>query len=70
MRKQNSSFLSQARSYKEIGEFRGSHDLADYRDETEEAGFEVEIESDRSARRQGKHSRRSAVTRAQGGHIG
>ncbi|HYA42507.1 MAG TPA: CopG family antitoxin [Syntrophobacteraceae bacterium] len=46
MRKQNSSSLSRARSYKEIGEFWDSHDLADYWDQTLEAEFEVEIESE------------------------
>jgi hypothetical protein len=47
MKKQSSSSLSQAGSYKEIGEFRDSHDLADYWDRTEAVEFEeVDIESE------------------------
>lgn len=46
MRKQNSSSLSRAKSYKEIGEFWDAHDLADYWNETEEAEFAVDIESE------------------------
>ena len=45
MRKQSSSSLSRAGSYGEIGEFWDSNDLADYWDQTEDAEFEVEIES-------------------------
>jgi ribosomal protein S16 len=38
--------LSKAQSYREIGEFWDSHDLGNYWDETEEADFEVELESE------------------------
>jgi hypothetical protein len=46
MKKRSRSSLSRSQSYKEIGEFWDSHDLADYWDETQEAEFEVEIESE------------------------
>ncbi len=46
MKKRNSSSLSGARSYKEIGEFWDSHDLAEYWDETQDVEFEVGIESE------------------------
>jgi hypothetical protein len=42
MKKAKSS-ISQAQSYKEIGEFWDSHDLADYWDRTEPVEFEVDI---------------------------
>ncbi len=45
MRK-NKSSLSEAQSYKEIGEFWESHDLTDYWDQTKPVEFEVEIESE------------------------
>ncbi len=45
MRKNNTS-LSRAKSYKEIGEFWDTHDLADYWDRTKEVSFEVDIESE------------------------
>jgi hypothetical protein len=45
MRKRKSS-LSQATSYKEIGEFWDTHDLSDFWDKTKEAQFEVDIESE------------------------
>lgn len=45
MRKHKSS-LSQATSYKEIGEFWDTHDLSDFRDKTKEAQFDVDIESE------------------------
>ncbi|MFN2455749.1 MAG: CopG family antitoxin [Pyrinomonadaceae bacterium] len=45
MRK-NKSSLSEAQSYKEIGEFWDSHDLTDYWDQTTPVEFEVEIESE------------------------
>jgi hypothetical protein len=38
--------LSKARSYKEIGEFWDTHDLADFWDRTKSAKFEVDIESE------------------------
>lgn len=41
--KKAKSSISKAQSYKEIGEFWDSHDLADYWDQTEPAEFEVEI---------------------------
>ncbi|MBM3239146.1 hypothetical protein FJZ31_22865 [Candidatus Poribacteria bacterium] len=45
MRKNRSS-ISKAESYKEIGEFWDSHDLADYWDKTEPVEFEVDIQSE------------------------
>ena len=38
--------MSEAQSYREIGEFRDSHDLPDYWDQTRGAEFEVETESE------------------------
>ena len=43
---ENKSSISDAKSYKEIGEFWDSHDLGDFSDETEEVEFEVELHSD------------------------
>ena len=40
------SSISQAESYRALGEFWDTHDLADYWDDTELAEFEVEIESE------------------------
>lgn len=40
------STISQARSYKEIGDFWDTHDLGDYWDQTESVDFEVDIESE------------------------
>jgi len=40
------SSISQAKSYKEIGEFWDTHDLADYWDQTESVEFEVDIRSE------------------------
>lgn len=45
MRKHKSS-VSQATSYREIGEFWDSHDLADFWDKTKDVSFEVAIESE------------------------
>lgn len=45
MRK-NKGSISKAQSYKEIGEFWDTHDLADYWDKTESAKFEVDIQSE------------------------
>jgi hypothetical protein len=45
MRKNRSS-ISKAESYKEIGEFWDSHDLADYWNKTEPVEFEVDIQSE------------------------
>ncbi len=42
----NKSFISKAETYKEIGEFWDTHDLADYWEETEPAEFEVDIQSE------------------------
>lgn len=42
----NRSSVSKAQSYKEIGEFWDTHDLADYWDQTEPAEFEVDIQSE------------------------
>jgi hypothetical protein len=43
---ENKSSISQAQSYKEIGEFWDTHDLADYWDQTEPVEFEVDIQSE------------------------
>lgn len=40
------SSLSRSRSYREIGEFWDTHDLADFWDRTKSAKFEVDIESE------------------------
>ena len=40
------SSISKAESYKEIGEFWDTHDLADYWEQTELAEFEVDIRSE------------------------
>lgn len=40
------SSISKAESYKEIGEFWDTHDLADYWEQTEPAEFEVDIRSE------------------------
>jgi hypothetical protein len=45
MRKSKTS-ISRARSYKEIGEFWDTHNLADFWDETKEASAEVDIQSE------------------------
>ena len=42
----NKSSLSKARSYREIGEFWDTHDLADFWDRTKPAKFEVDIQSE------------------------
>lgn len=42
----NKSSLSKARSYKEIGEFWDTHDLADFWDRTKSVKFKVDIESE------------------------
>ena len=43
---ESKSTVSQASSYKEIGAFWDTHDLADYWDQTEPVDFEVDIESE------------------------
>ncbi len=45
MRKRK-NILSQEESYKGIGEFWDTHDLADFWDRTSEANFDVEIKSE------------------------
>jgi hypothetical protein len=45
MRKYKSS-ISKAKSYREIGEFWDTHDLAVYWDQTKKMSFEVDIESE------------------------
>jgi len=40
------SSISQARSYRELGNFWDTHDLGDYWDQTEPVEFEVNIESE------------------------
>lgn len=42
----NRSSISKAQTYKEIGEFWDTHDLADYWGQTEPAEFEVDIQSE------------------------
>lgn len=42
---ENKSSISQAQSYREIGEFWDTHDLADYWEQTEPVEFEVDIQS-------------------------
>jgi len=44
--KRHKSSVSQATSYKEIGEFWDTHDLSDFWDRTKEASFEVDIGSE------------------------
>lgn len=43
---ENKSSISKAGSYQEIGEFWDTHDLSDFWDETAEATFEVNLQSD------------------------
>jgi len=43
---ENKSSISQAQSYREIGEFWDTHDVTDYWDQTEAVEFEVNLESD------------------------
>jgi hypothetical protein len=43
---ENKSPISQAQSYREIGEFWDTHDLTDYWDQTEPVEFEVDIQSE------------------------
>ena len=38
--------ISKARSYKEIGEFWDTHDLADYWEQTHPVEFELDIQSE------------------------
>ena len=45
MRKHKSS-VSEAASYKEIGEFWDTHDVSDFWDKTKEVSFEADIESE------------------------
>lgn len=40
------STISQAQSYREIGDFWDTHDLADHWDQTEPVDFEVDIRSE------------------------
>jgi hypothetical protein len=40
------SSISQAQSYREIGEFWDTHDLGDYWDQTRPVEFEVDIQSE------------------------
>ena len=42
--KTSKSSISKAQSYREIGEFWDTHDLAEYRDQTQRAEFEVDIQ--------------------------
>lgn len=44
--KKHKSSISQATSYKEIGEFWDTHDLADFWDKTKETSFGIAIESE------------------------
>jgi hypothetical protein len=43
---ENKSSISQAQSYRKIGEFWDTHDLADYWAQTEPAEFDVDIQSE------------------------
>ncbi|MGE0087113.1 MAG: CopG family antitoxin [Desulfococcaceae bacterium] len=45
--KKDKSSVSDADSCRKIGEFRDTHDLAEYRDQTEEAEFDVDIQSEK-----------------------
>ena len=40
------STISEAGTYREIGEFWDTHDLADYWDQSEAVDFEVDIQSE------------------------
>jgi hypothetical protein len=40
------SSVSKARSYKEIGEFWDTHDLAEYWEQTQPIEFEVDVQSE------------------------
>ena len=42
----NRSSISKARSYKEIGEFWETHDLAEYWEQTQPVEFELDIQSE------------------------
>ena len=42
----NGSFISEAQSYMDIGEFWDTHDLADHWDQTKPAEFDVDILSE------------------------
>ena len=44
--KKDSTTLSRAKSYKEIGEFWDNHDLSEFWDSTKAAEFDVNIESE------------------------
>ena len=44
--KQHKSSVSQAESYKEIGDFWDAHDISEFWDKTKETSFEVDIESE------------------------
>ncbi len=44
--KKSKSSISKASSYRQIGEFWDTHDLAEYWDQTEPADFEVDIQSE------------------------
>jgi len=44
--KRSKSSISKARSYKEIGEFWDTHDLAEYWERTQPVEFELDIQSE------------------------
>ena len=44
--KRSKSSISKARSYKEVGEFWDTHDLAEYWENTQPVKFEVDIQSE------------------------
>ena len=44
--KSGKNSISRAESYKAMGEFWDTHDLADYWEQTEPAAFEVDIQSE------------------------
>jgi len=43
---ENKSSISEANSYRQIGEFWGARDLGEVWDKTEEADFQVDLQSD------------------------
>lgn len=46
--KENKSSISEARSYKEIGEYWDAHDLSEHWEQTEPVEFDVDIASEKT----------------------
>ena len=44
--KESKSSISGGKSYREIGEFWDTHDLSDFREQTKEVHFDVDIQSE------------------------